>query len=108
MADFYEFGSVFWLSLSTLIFGFGSACLAYGLRSKCSHIKLCFGCIDVTRDIGAEVELEETMGQLSLEQPVTTTPPLNRITPPLSRKGSMLFTEIQKELNLRELSNNNV
>ena len=100
-----------------MIFGFGGACLAYGLRSKCSNIKLCYGCVDVTRDIDAEVELEEA-GQPAitptLEQPPNIPPsnrisfsrsmlpteiqPLNRITPPVSRKSSMLFADIQKEL----------
>ena len=124
MADFYDFNSTFWLSLTTMVFGFGGACLAYSLRSKCSHIKLCYGCVDVTRDIDAEVELEEaglTPISPSLEQPIATNPPANRIsfsrsmlpdetrrvTPPISRKGSMLSFEIQKEIQ-KELSNNNV
>ena len=109
MADFYDFNSTFWLSLTTMVFGFGGACLAYSLRSKCSHIKLCYGCVDVIRDIDAEVELEETMGQQpitpTLEQPPNT-PSLGRITPPVSRisfNRSMLSAEIQKEL-----SNDNV
>ena len=105
----------------------GGACLAYGLRSKCSHIKLCYGCVDVTRDIDAEVELEEA-GQApispSLEEPIATNPPasrisfsrsmlpdetlpMRRVTPPLSRKASMLSFEIQKEIQ-KELSYDNV
>ena len=127
MADFYDFNSTFWLSLTTMVFGFGGACLAYSLRSKCSHIKLCYGCVDVTRDIDAEVELEEaglTPISPSLEQPIATNPPasrisfsrsmladetlpMRRVTPPISRKGSMLSFEIQKEIQ-KELSNNNV
>ena len=86
-----------------MIFGFGGACLAYGLRSKCSNIKLCYGCVDVTRDIDAEVELEETMGQPpitpALEQPPN--PARRSVTPPISRisfNRSMISTEIQKEL----------
>ena len=104
MADFYDFNSTFWLSLTTMVFGFGGACLAYGLRSKCSNIKLCYGCVDVTRDIDAEVELEETMGQQPispvLEQPANIST-RRSITPPISRisfNRSMMSTKIQKEL----------
>ena len=110
MADFYDFNSTFWLSLATMIFGFFGACLAYGLRSKCSRMKLCYGCIDVTRDIDAEVELEETLGQQPiaplLQQPIapllqqpsytsgTVTPPINTMTRTASRS---LLAQSQKE-----------
>ena len=102
MADFYDFNSTFWLSLATMIFGFFGACLAYGLRSKCSRMKLCYGCIDVTRDIDAEVELEETLGQQPiaplLQQPSytsgTVTPPINTMTRTASRS---LLAQSQKE-----------
>ena len=69
-----------------MIFGFGGACLAYGLRSKCSRMKLCYGCIDITRDIDAEVELEETVGQPSivplLQQPALLLPGNSGLHPP--------------------------
>jgi hypothetical protein len=104
--DFYEFGSTFWLSLATLIFGFGGACLAYGLRSKCSNIKLCYGCVDVVRDISAEVELEQTTEQSPITPTLEQPPPPNKVTHPV-RTRSLLANEI-KELIQKELSNNNV
>jgi hypothetical protein len=106
-SDFYEFGSTFWLSLGTLIFGFGGACLAYGLRSKCSSIKLCYGLIDVTRDIDAEVELEQTVEQSPITPTLEQPPAVHKVTPPVSRNRSLLASEI-KELIQKELSNNNV
>ena len=120
MPDFYDFNSTFWLSLTTMIFGFGGACLAYGLRSKCSRMKLCYGCIDITRDIDAEVELEETVGQPpitpllhqpgiqpiapGLHQAGNITPPVNTMTRSASRgllaqsQKEFLQTEINKSL----------
>lgn len=117
MNDFYEFGSTFWLSLTTLIFGFGGACLAYGLRSKCSHIKFCCGCVDITRDIEAEVELEQTTEQAPITPTLEQPPRVRRKTPPVghvSFNDSMLTKQNHSNLVLeklqihKELSNNNV
>ena len=58
MVNFYdEFNSVFWLSLGTMILGSFAVCLKYAYQSKC--INLCFGLINIHRNIEAEVEIDE-------------------------------------------------
>lgn len=53
--------------MGTLIVTASGVCLAYALKSKCSNVKLCFGCIDITRDV--EIELEED--RLAMRVPET-------------------------------------
>ena len=38
---------------------FGGALLKLIYDSKCHHLNLCFGCVQIERDIGREAELEE-------------------------------------------------
>ena len=60
MVNFYdEFNSVFWLSLGTMILGSFAVCLRYAYQSKCENINLCFGLINIHRNIEAEVEIDE-------------------------------------------------
>lgn len=56
-----QFNSTFVLSMGTLVVTASGVCLAYALRSKCSSVKLCFGCIDVVRDIPGEIEEDRIM-----------------------------------------------
>ena len=63
------FNSTFVLSMAGLVATASGVCLAYALRSKCSSVRLCFGCIDIVRDVEAELEedritmrLPETVG----------------------------------------------
>ena len=58
MTEQLSTNSTFYLSLATLAFAFLSGSLAYTIKSKCSSVKCC-GCIEIIRDIEAEVELEE-------------------------------------------------
>ena len=51
-----SFNSTFVLSMGTLFLTASGVCLAYALKSKCSSVKLCFGCVDIVRDIEAELE----------------------------------------------------
>ena len=56
MSVWYQnFDSTFFLSVGTILITGVSVCLAHALKSKCSSVKLC-GCIEVVRDIGAELE----------------------------------------------------
>ena len=55
-----EFNSSFWLSITGLVLGSVGACFAYCYKSKCTHIKLCGGLIDVIRNIDAELEDAES------------------------------------------------
>ena len=50
------FNSTFVLSMGTLVVTASGVCLAYALRSKCSSVKLCCGCVDIVRDVEVEVE----------------------------------------------------
>ena len=50
------FNSTFVLSMGTLVVTASGVCLAYALRSKCSSVRLCGGCIEVVRDVEAELE----------------------------------------------------
>ena len=42
--------------MGTLVVTASGVCLAYALRSKCSSVRLCGGCIEVVRDVEAELE----------------------------------------------------
>ena len=72
MTEQLSTNSTFYLSLATLAFAFLSGSLAYTIKSKCSSFKCC-GCIEIIRDIEAEVELEEHMGLPSTIQPLGNT-----------------------------------
>jgi hypothetical protein len=51
-----EFGSTFWLTLTGVISAFISGALVYAIKSKCSRCSVCFGLIDIHRDVALEVE----------------------------------------------------
>ena len=55
MTWYVEFGSTFWITLATLLTGSIALCVRYCLKSKCTNVRLCFGCIDIDR----AVELEQ-------------------------------------------------
>jgi hypothetical protein len=84
-----NFDGVFFLSLGTLFITAISVCLGFALKSKCSNVKLCFGCLEIERDIDAEVDVEMAL------PPV---PPVDQI--PLSvnptRRRSYNLTEVAR------------
>ena len=51
-----EFGGTFWLTITGVISAFVSGALVYAIKSKCSRCSLCFGLIDIQRDVALEVE----------------------------------------------------
>lgn len=55
MTWFNEFDSVFWITLATLLTGFIGLTVKYCLKSKCSNIRICYGCLEIDR----AVELEQ-------------------------------------------------
>ena len=57
--DTSEFNSTFWLSCVGLITAFISGTLIYVYKSKCIECNLCFGLINVKRDVKAEIEIEQ-------------------------------------------------
>ena len=54
IADNYN--STFVLSMATLIISSLGICCAYGLRSKCTSVRLCCGAVEILRDVEAELE----------------------------------------------------
>jgi hypothetical protein len=72
MSWYQEFNSSFWLSITGLFIGSIATCFAYCYKSKCSHIKLCGGLIDVMRDI--EAELEDVANDIPAPTNPTTNP----------------------------------
>jgi hypothetical protein len=87
---FYQnnFDGVFFLSLGTLFITAISVCLGFALKSKCSNVKVCFGCLEVERDIDAEVDVE--MAQPPVAPAV---PPVDQI-PVATRRRSYNLTEV--------------
>lgn len=68
MGDWYEtFDSVFWLSISTCVFGFLAIVVKTVLKSKCDETDLCWGLIKIHR----RVELEKD------DDDKTSTPKIN-------------------------------
>jgi hypothetical protein len=51
-----EFGGTFWLTITGVISAFISGALVYAIKSKCSRCSVCFGLIDIHRDVALEVE----------------------------------------------------
>lgn len=105
MSNFYDFNSTFFLSLATMTFGFCGLALGYALKSKCSSVKLC-GCIEIQRDIEAELEEDRMVGVPSLpsppnEPPAPPTPAISRreshsavSSPVISRRQSRLTNQL--------------
>ena len=51
-----EFDGTFWLTITGVISAFISGALVYAIKSKCSRCSLCFGLIDIHRDVALETE----------------------------------------------------
>ena len=56
MEWYKTFDSVFWLSISTGVFGFLAILVKYGFKSKCDRIRFCSseGCISIHRAVELE------------------------------------------------------
>ena len=58
--DTQEYNGTFWLSISAMLLTFVGTLMAYCvLKSKCKNCNVCFGLVQVERDIQAEVEEEK-------------------------------------------------
>ena len=65
MADWIDtFNAVFFITISSLVFGCFGLVIRYCLKSKCDNVKICFGLITVHRNV--ELEVEEEMKELEL------------------------------------------
>ena len=52
------FDGVFFITISTIVFGFFGLSIKYCLKSKCENISLCFGLFTVHRRVDLEVQEE--------------------------------------------------
>lgn len=65
MSDWIEtFDAVFWITISTLVCGSFGLVVRYCLKSKCDNINICYGLINVHRDV--KLEVEEEMKEMEL------------------------------------------
>jgi hypothetical protein len=64
MAWYLEFNSTFWITLATIITGSIGLSIKYCLKSKCGEIKLCYGLVEINRNV--ELEAEEEMKEMEL------------------------------------------
>ena len=62
-----EFNGTFWLTITGVITAFISGALVYCIKSKCSKCSLCFGLINIERN----VEIEEKFEELELEKGIS-------------------------------------
>jgi len=58
------FDAVFWITISTLVCGSFGLVVRYCLKSKCDNINICYGLINVHRDV--KLEVEEEMKEIEL------------------------------------------
>jgi len=54
-----DFNSGFFLTIAGIITAFLSGTLVYCIKSKCSRCTLCYGLIDIQRDVALEEKIEE-------------------------------------------------
>ena len=57
--DTTEFNGTFWLTITGVITAFISGALVYAIKSKCSKRSICFGLIQIDRDVALKVEEEK-------------------------------------------------
>ena len=57
-----ELSETFWTSFYGFSGGFILAVIALMYKSKCDEVKICFGCLEIHRDV--EVELQEDMKRI--------------------------------------------
>ncbi len=51
--------SAFWISIATIVIAAYRFSLSQIYKSKCSDFRLCFGCINVKRDVQIEAHIDE-------------------------------------------------
>jgi len=72
MSDWIEtFNAVFWITITTLFCGSFGLVVRYCLKSKCDNVNICFGLINVHRDVKLEVDLEEKELELGKKEDET-------------------------------------
>jgi hypothetical protein len=51
--------AAFWVSIATLVIGAYRYSLSQAYRSKCSNFKMCWGLLDIKRDVIVEQHIDE-------------------------------------------------
>ena len=51
--------AVFWVSIGTLVIGAYRFSLSQMYRSKCSNFRMCWGLLDIKRDVVVEQHIDE-------------------------------------------------
>ena len=59
MAWYDEFNSVFFTGIATMAFGGLALLVRYGFASKCDNVNLCFGLIQIHRQVQLEDDIVE-------------------------------------------------
>jgi hypothetical protein len=54
-----DFNSGFFLTIVGIVTAFLSGSLVYCIKSKCTKCSLCYGLIDIQRDVDVEEKIEE-------------------------------------------------
>ena len=68
MSDWIEiYDGVFFITISTLLFGCIGLSIKYLLKSKCDNVNLCYGLIKVHRNVKVEEELEMKKIELGIK-----------------------------------------
>jgi hypothetical protein len=66
MVWYTTFDSVFWITLAGIITGSVGLCVRYSLKSKCDLVKICWGMLEIHRNVGLEANSNEV--ELSSEE----------------------------------------
>lgn len=56
--------AAFWVSIATLVIGAYRYSLSQAYRSKCSNFKMCWGLLDIKRDVIVEQHIDERALQI--------------------------------------------
>ena len=82
-----DFNGTFFLSLGTLFITGISVCLGFALKSKCKNVNVCFGCLEIDRDVELEADMEMNIPVVVPPPTITTT--TDDIPPTVVRRPSV-------------------
>lgn len=59
--DTSQFGGAFWITITGVILGFLGTMTAFCLKSKCKECNVCWGAINIIRDVNSEIQEEKML-----------------------------------------------